>query len=667
MTLAAESLSFHEGDFLSSLNSEQQRAVIMQGTPLLVLAGAGTGKTRVLTTRIAYLLNKAYAGPQEILAATFSNKAAAEMRRRTRDLAGEQAEFVWLGTFHSLGSRILRRHASLIGYSPDFTILNADDQLRLIKQIAKENKGRRIVPSTLAANVINRWKDRGLTPVDLEFAPYLYEGYQDVFSLYKAYDAALHRFNAMDFGDLLLQTVRLFETTASVLERFRKQFRHILVDEYQDTNAVQYQWLKLLAPTGENLCCVGDDDQAIYSWRGAEIDNILHFERDFPHAQIVRLEQNYRSTAPILAVASSLIQKNTTRLGKTLWTGAEGGAPVRLKGHGRSREEAQFIAQDILRLRQQGLAFADIAILVRASAQTREFEEAFIALGLPYRIVGNIRFYERTEIRDALAYLRIVAMPHDSLAFERILNVPKRGLGKVFLQKLHTLSQEQHCSLFEAAHSLIKETTRPSAALQQLRLFLDFILCWHQKIDTLSSADILKGLLSASGYRTMLQEEKTPEAAGRLENLDEFVRALAEFPELKGFLDHISLVSESAPSSQADMISIITLHGAKGLEFEAVFLCGWEEGIFPHPRALDEGNIDEERRLAYVGLTRAKRFVTITFARQRYLYNQWQTALPSRFLRELDLSQVTLLGGLVREEIETTALAAASQFHNPLS
>jgi DNA helicase-2/ATP-dependent DNA helicase PcrA len=618
---------------------------------LLVLAGAGTGKTRVLTTRLAYLLKKAYADPQEILAVTFSNKAAAEMRQRTQALAGDNTESVWLGTFHAICNRILRRYASLIGYDSDFTILNTDDQLRLIKQILKEGRGGKAPAPTLALNVISRWKDRGLTCIDLELAPYLYERYKGIFPLYVAYEEALRRFNSMDFGDLLLKVVQLFESHESVLAQFQGQFRHVLVDEYQDTNAVQYKFLKLLAPTGETLCCVGDDDQSIYSWRGAEIDNILNFERDFPHAHIVRLEQNYRSTIPILAVADSLIQKNTERLGKTLWTCVSGGNLVRLKGHWRSIEEAQFVAQDILRLRNRGGSFAEIAILVRAGFQTREFEEVFIALGLPYRIVGNIRFYERLEIRDALAYLRVIAIPHDSLAFERVLNVPKRGLGKAFLQKLYTISQEQRCSLFEAAHFVVtKDPALYTGAEHHLCAFVELITRWHDKINVLPSAELLKGLLAESGYRAMLQAEKTSEAEGRLENLDEFVRALADFPVLKDFLDHISLVSESTPSQDKDFISIITLHGAKGLEFEAVFLCGWEEGLFPHPRAIDEGGLDEERRLAYVGLTRAKRLATITFARQRQMHSQWQTTMPSRFISELDRNNIELLGGISWEE-----------------
>ncbi|MDR1267322.1 MAG: UvrD-helicase domain-containing protein [Holosporales bacterium] len=653
MGYPAAFLSQDSDTLLSSLNPEQQRAVVTQGLPLLVLAGAGTGKTRVLTTRLAYILQHSGIDAHEVLAVTFSNKAAAEMRQRVRVLAGDVADSVWLGTFHAMGNRILRRYAPLIGYSSDFSILNADDQLRLMKQVIKENKGRRPVPPALATTIINRWKDRGLTCSDLESDLSLRKDHQDIFILYQAYEDALRRFNSMDFGDLILQTVRLLEANASALERFRQQFRHILVDEYQDTNAVQYRFLKLLSPEGRDLCCVGDDDQVIYSWRGAEVDNILHFEKDFPGAQIVRLEQNYRSTAPILAVADMLIQKNTTRLGKTLWTGTEGGAPVRLKGLRSSRDEAQFVAQDILRLNQQrGVAFSEIAILVRAGSQTREFEEVFIALGLPYRIVGNIRFYERAEVRDALAYLRVVAVPHDSLAFARVLNLPKRGLGKVFLQKLHDVSSAQSCSLFEAAREMVGKT----AALQQLRLFTDLIARWHEKVETAPSSEILKGVLQESGYFSMLKEEKTPEAAGRLENLWEFVRALTDFPILKDFLDQMSLVSEVAPSARMDQISIITLHGAKGLEFEAVFLCGWEEGLFPHPRSLEDGSLDEERRLAYVGLTRAKRLVTITFSHCRCTYGRWTDVTLSRFFEGFTLGNFEVLGGVTREELEGAAV-----------
>jgi DNA helicase II / ATP-dependent DNA helicase PcrA len=646
--------------YLDALNPEQRAAVEAGDGPLLVLAGAGTGKTRVLTTRLAHLLVTRRARPHEVLAVTFTNKAAREMRERLARMVGPGVEGMWLGTFHAIGVRILRRHAELVGLKSSFTILDTDDQLRLLKQvIAAADLDDRRWPARGLLALVSRWKDRGLTPEQVPAAEATDFALGRGVELYRAYQDRLASLNAVDFGDLLLHGLTLFTRHADVLERYQERFRAILVDEYQDTNVAQYLWLRLLAQKHRNLTCVGDDDQSIYSWRGAEVGNILRFERDFPGAQVVRLERNYRSTGHILGAASGLIARNQSRLGKTLWTGGEAGERVRVCGLWDDQEEARFIGDEIEAHRRRGGALNDLAVLVRAGYQTRAFEERFIATGLPYRVIGGPRFYERAEIRDAVAYLRVVAQPADDLAFERIINRPKRGLGEATLQLLHRGAGDARIPLTEAAHSLrATDELRPQARSQLGRL-LDAFERWRRAAATTPPGELAAIVLEESGYVAMWQNDRSPEAAGRLENLKEFVRAVAEFDTLAGFLEHIGLVMDNASDPEGDMVNVMTLHGAKGLEFDHVYLPGWEEGLFPNQRALDEGGLralEEERRLAYVGLTRARQGALVTFAANRRIYNQWASSVPSRFVEELPAAHVEYLHREVRPEPSPSGL-----------
>jgi len=625
--------------YLAGLNDAQCRAVEAVDGPVLVLAGAGTGKTRVLTTRLAHILATRRAWPSQILAVTFTNKAALEMRERLERMIGESAEGLWLGTFHSVAARLLRRHAEVVGLKPNFTILDTDDQLRLVKQIAlAEGIDEKRWPPRALLSAFERWKDRGLTPdkVSADDRSKLADGRAP--ALFRLYQERLATLNAADFGDLLLHNLTIFAGRADILADYQHRFRYILVDEYQDTNVAQYLWLRLLAQGHRNLCCVGDDDQSIYSWRGAEIGNILRFERDFPGARIVRLEQNYRSTPHILAAASALIARNEGRLGKTLWTVLNEGERIVLRGLWDGEEEARWVGDEIEARRRRGEKLAGIAILVRAGFQTREFEERFITLGLPYRVIGGPRFYERLEIRDALAYLRLVHQPADDLAFERIVNTPRRGIGDVTLQALHALARSRQIPLAEAAQRLTETDELKPVARKALRDFLAGLARWRGLAETTLHTELAARVLDESGYAAMWQADKSPEAPGRLENLKELVAAMAEFDNLGGFLDHVSLVMENTASASGDMVSMMTLHSAKGLEFDAVFLPGWEEGLFPNQRAMDDNGragLEEERRLAYVGLTRARQSAYVSYAANRRLYGQWQPTLPSRFIAEL--------------------------------
>ena len=625
--------------YLDALNPAQRLAVEAIEGPVLVLAGAGTGKTRVLTTRLAHILLTDRAYPGQIAAVTFTNKAAREMRERVERLLGRSTEGMWIGTFHAIGARILRRHAELVGLTPDFTILDTDDQIRLLKQLltAAEIDDKRW-PARNVLGIIQRWKDRGLPPekITAALAGDLASG--RIIELYRDYQARLKSLNACDFGDLLMHTVQLFAREPAVLEDYQRRFRYLLVDEYQDTNVAQYLWLRLLAQTHRNICCVGDDDQSIYSWRGAEVGNILRFEKDFPGAKVVRLEQNYRSTGPILAAASTLIAHNEGRLGKTLWTASKGGEKVQIRGVWDGESEARLVADQIETAGKGGQARADMAILVRASFQMREFEERFLTVGIPYRVVGGLRFYERQEIRDAVAYLRLVHRPDDDLAFERIVNVPRRGIGEATLLAVHNLARAAGVSLFESVRRLNEtDELKPSARAALRRLVAD-VERWRARAAQSSHVEVAEIVLDESGYTTMWQTDKSPEAPGRLENLKELVAALGEFENLSGFLEHVSLVMEREQGPDADVVSLMTLHAAKGLEFDTVFLPGWEEGLFPHQRAMAEtgaAGLEEERRLAYVGLTRAKRRAIVSFAASRRVYNQRQSNLPSRFIAEL--------------------------------
>ncbi|MFD1625762.1 ATP-dependent helicase [Azospirillum griseum] len=625
--------------YLDGLNPSQRAAVEALDGPVLVLAGAGTGKTRVLTTRLGHLLMTRRAAAFQILAVTFTNKAAREMRERVAALVGIEPEGWWLGTFHALAARILRRHAELVGLKSNFTILDTDDQIRLVKQLLEAaNIDTKKWPPRQLLGAFERWKDRGLTPDRLNAGDGGdVAGGQSV-ALYRAYQERLRTLNACDFGDLLLHTLEIFQKHPDVLAEYHRKFKYILVDEYQDTNVAQYLWLRILSQAHKNICCVGDEDQSIYAWRGAEIGNILRFETDFPGATIVKLEQNYRSTGHILAAASGLIAHNKGRLGKTLWTQADGGEPVRVKAVWDGEEEARWVGDEIEALQRKGVPLAQIAILVRAGFQTREFEERFITMGLPYKVLGGPRFYERQEIRDAMAYFRVVNSPDDDLAFERIVNLPKRGVGPAAMQTLYTAARARGVSLTDAAWLLTDTDELKPKLRSTLRGLLQDFFRWRTMLDTVPHTEMARLILDESGYTRMWQEDKTPEAPGRLENLKELVTAMGDFETLAGFLEHVALVMENAEAAGGDQVTVMTLHGAKGLEFDRVFLPGWEEGVFPNQRALDETGIaglEEERRLAYVGLTRARKRAYVSHAANRRLYGNWVSALPSRFVDEL--------------------------------
>ncbi len=633
--------------YLDGLNKEQREAVETAEGPLLVLAGAGTGKTRVLTTRLAHLLNTGKAWPGQLLAVTFTNKAAREMKDRIGTLIGGTVEGMqWLGTFHSIGARILRRHAELVDLTSNFTILDTDDQIRLIKQLlAVEKIDEKRWPARSFAALLDQWKNRGLYHDTLPEAETQRYANGNGRTLFKLYQDRLKTLNAADFGDLICECVRLLKDNPEILEDYQRRFAYIMVDEYQDTNVAQYLWLRLLAQSRQNICCVGDDDQSIYGWRGAEVDNILRFEKDFPGARIIRLEQNYRSTPQILGAASGLIDSNENRLGKTLWTRQEYGTPVSIKGYWDGEEEARAIADEIESLQLSGITLEKVAILVRASFQMREFEDRFIMLGIPYRVVGGPRFYERAEIRDALAYLRLIHSSSDDLAFERIVNKPKRGIGDASVQVLQRFARSEGLSLLRAAKKLVETDEISSRARKSLRGFIDMIERWTELVPALPHTDLAEIVLDESGYTEMWQNDKSADAPGRLDNLREFVRSMDEFENLSGFLEHVSLVMDMEQSDNAHKANLMTLHAAKGLEFPVVFLPGWEEGLFPHQRSLDENGtsgLEEERRLAYVGLTRAKESAFISFAANRRIHAQWQSSIPSRFIEELPKDHVSV-------------------------
>ncbi|MBB5519269.1 ATP-dependent helicase [Amphiplicatus metriothermophilus] len=635
--------AFADAPYLQCLNDEQRAAVLATEGPVLVLAGAGTGKTRALTTRLAHLLFAGKARPWQILAVTFTNKAAREMKERVGALIGQGRGGVegmqWLGTFHSIGAQILRRHAELVGLRPSFAIIDADDQARLAKQ-AIEAAGldeKRWTGRGLAA-MIDGWKNRGLTPdkVPASEAHHFADG--RAIALYAAYQARLKTLNAADFGDLLVHNLTIFQNRPDVLADYQNRFRYMLVDEYQDTNVAQYLWLRLLAQKHRNICCVGDDDQSIYGWRGAEVENILRFEKDFPGATVIRLERNYRSTPAILAAASGLISANRARLGKTLWTEREDGEPVRLRGVWDGEEEARVVADDIEAEQMKGRPLSDMAVLVRASFQMRAFEERFNAIGVPYKVVGGPRFYEREETRDALAYLRLIRSADDDLSFERVVNKPRRGLGEKALQTLHRIARDAGVSLAAAGRLALETDDLTAAARKALARFLDDLDRWARDARDMPPADIAELVLEESGYIDMWKTSKSAQADSKLDNLKELVQAASEFDALEGYLDHVALVSELNESSVDGQVWLMTLHAAKGLEFPVVFLPGWEEGIFPSQRALDEKGeaaLEEERRLAYVGVTRAKESCRISFAANRQIFGRWQNAIPSRFIDEL--------------------------------
>jgi DNA helicase-2/ATP-dependent DNA helicase PcrA len=652
--LSQRAMAGRGAPYLDGLNPAQREAVEALEGPVLMLAGAGTGKTKALTTRIGHLLMTGTARPHEILAVTFTNKAAREMKKRVGGMMGEAVEGMpWLGTFHSVCAKLLRRHSELVGLKSNFTILDTDDQLRLLKQlvVASEIDDKRW-PARMLAGIIDGWKNKALTPDNIpasEAGAYDHKGV----ALYAQYQQRLKELNAVDFGDILLHVVVIFQKHQDVLEQYQRWFRYILVDEYQDTNVAQYLWLRLLAGGHKNICCVGDDDQSIYGWRGAEVGNILRFENDFPGAVVVRLEQNYRSTPHILAAASGVIAGNKGRLGKELWTAEKDGEKVRLIGHWDGEEEARWIGEEVEALQRgtRGLAPVgpdSMAILVRASHQMRAFEDRFLTIGLPYRVIGGPRFYERMEIRDAMAYFRLAVSQDDDLAFERIVNTPKRGLGDKAVQTIQRTARAQGVNLVEGARLVCEGKLLGGKGLKELTLLVQGLDRWHAQM--LSEADthmeLAEMILDESGYTGFWQNDKTPEAPGRLENLKELVKALENFENLQGFLEHVSLIMDNETEEQGEKVSIMTLHAAKGLEFPAVFLPGWEDGLFPSQRSMDESGVkglEEERRLAYVGITRAEAICTISFAANRRVYGQWQSAMPSRFIDELPEDHVEIL------------------------
>jgi DNA helicase-2/ATP-dependent DNA helicase PcrA len=678
--LSQRAMSARPMPYLDGLNPAQREAVETLYGPVLMLAGAGTGKTKALTARIVHLMNAAKARPNEILAVTFTNKAAREMKNRVGGMLGQSIEGMpWLGTFHAICVKLLRRHAELVGLKSNFTILDTDDQIRLLKQLLRaESIDDKRWPARMLAGFIDGWKNRALTPEKVPSADagaFNNRGTE----FYAMYQKRLLELNAVDFGDLLLHVVTIFQTHDDVLNQYQCWFRYILVDEYQDTNVAQYLWLRLLAGGHKNICCVGDDDQSIYGWRGAEVGNILRFEKDFPGAKVVRLEQNYRSTPHILAAASNVIAGNEGRLGKDLWTASEEGEKVRLIGHWDGEEEARWIGEE-LEAMQSGtrgmnpISLNDMAILVRASHQMRAFEDRFLTIGLPYRVIGGPRFYERMEIRDAMAYFRIVTSPDDDLAFERIVNTPKRGLGDKAQQKIQMAARANGVSLVEGARIVVENKAIGGKGGAELAKLVDGLDRWAAltrgpRVATIidddavlddgpqmsepefgppemSHVELAQVILDESGYTAHWQNDKTPEGPGRLENLKELVKALEQFENLQGFLEHVSLIMDNTQEDEAAKVSIMTLHGAKGLEFPAVFLPGWEDGLFPSQRSMDESGLkglEEERRLAYVGITRAEDICTISFTANRMVFGQWQSQLPSRFIDELPEDHVEVL------------------------
>ncbi|ACS57083.1 ATP-dependent helicase [Rhizobium sp. WSM1325] len=653
--IAARAMAARDGgkrpDYLAGLNPEQTEAVETLEGSVLVLAGAGTGKTRVLTTRIAHILNTGRAFPSQILAVTFTNKAAREMKERIALLVGGAVEGMpWLGTFHSIGVKLLRRHGELVGLRSDFTILDTDDVVRLIKQLIQaEGLDDKRWPAKQFAGMVDTWKNKGLGPADIP------EGDARAFAngrgrdLYFAYQARLTTLNACDFGDLLMHPIAIFRKNPDLLKEYHGRFRYILVDEYQDTNTAQYMWLRLLAqrPKGElqNVCCVGDDDQSIYGWRGAEVDNILRFEKDFPGAKVIKLERNYRSTEHILGAAAHLIAHNEGRLGKTLFTDRSDPDDAKVQVHASwdSEEEARAIGEEIEQLQRGKHLLNDMAILVRASFQMREFEDRFVTLGLNYRVIGGPRFYERLEIRDAMAYFRLVAQSADDLAFERIVNTPKRGLGDTTVRALHDYARARDIPMLAAAADIIETDELKPKARKALFDVIQSFRRWQELLENTPHTELAEQILEESGYTDMWKNDKSAEAPGRLENLKELIRSMESFESMRGFLEHVSLVMDAETNENLDAVSIMTLHSAKGLEFDTVFLPGWEEGLFPHQRSLDESGragLEEERRLAYVGITRAKHRCHIWFVSNRRIHGLWQSTLPSRFLDELPETHV---------------------------
>ena len=633
-------IKYEEINIFNRLNEPQKDAVFHNEGPMLVLAGAGTGKTGVLTTRLIRILMEKRALPGEILSVTFTNKAANEMKERiTNQIGNLSTGLKWLGTFHSIGAQILRFHPEKVDLESNFIILDTDDQIRLLKQIIKdENIDDKRWPAKQLLNLIDKWKNKGLYPEDISANDGDYYANGKGQKLYKIYQQRLKFFNASDFGDLILECIRLFENNPDILNTYQRRFKFILVDEYQDTNFSQHKLLKLISGEEKNICCVGDDDQSIYSWRGAEVSNILKFERDFTNAKVIRLEENYRSTGHILSAASKLIENNESRLGKTLWTGSGEGEKVIIKSVWDGEEEARQITSELEKMSLKNINLDETAILVRASYQMREFEDRFISVGLPYKVIGGPRFYERKEIRDVNAYLRLAVRPEDSLALERVINTPKRGIGETSVKKIRDHSKINNLPMIESIKDLLSENIFKGKAQNSLEKLVNLINHWNQLIIEEDKVDIAEIIVEDSGYLEMLKNEKSVTSEGRIENIYELFRSLEPFENIRSYLEHISLVMEIDSNNAGKKVSLMTLHAAKGLEFDYIFLPGWEEGVFPNQRAIDEGGIEsleEERRLAYVGITRAKKKSSIFYAANRRIHNQWISSMPSRFVSEL--------------------------------
>lgn len=644
-------------EWLEMLNPEQKEAVTTTDGPVLVLSGAGTGKTKVLTTRLAYILANMKAQPWNCLVVTFTNRAAAEMKNRAAELIGDIANSVWLGTFHSIGVKILRAHSDLADLKANFTILDEDDQKRVIKQILESEKiDEKKYPPQGIVDKIQRWKDKGLTAdkVGTDFKD------NTLMHVYKLYQRRLLELNCVDFGDILLHTLNILLENPDILEKYQSKFKYIMVDEYQDTNVTQYLMLRLLSQKHRNICCVGDDDQSIYSWRGAEIENILRFEKDFPDAKIIRLERNYRSTANILNAASNLIGHNKGRLGKKLKVAENSPAlqgdnsKIKVISNYNGEDEAGYVIDEIENMHRNGYHYSDMAVLVRTAFQTREFEEKFIKEAIPYKVIGGPKFYERAEIRDALAYFRVVVQPEDDLAFERIINKPARAIGAKSVDKIIQEARGRRISMFNAAKHMVTEGIVSGKLKSNLGDILSRFEEWQKLLGVISPEMLATQILEESGYLDMLKMDKSAEAPGRLENLRELIGVLGDeekYPSLGEFLEHVSLVIDKDDALDTDKVMLITLHSAKGLEFDVVFLPGWEEGLFPHQRSLDEGgekSLEEERRLAYVAITRAKKQLYICTALNRRVYGQWQTNIPSRFLNELPPQNIDICNNASR-------------------
>ncbi len=632
-------------NYLDTLNPAQFQAVTTTEGPVLVLAGAGTGKTKVLTHRIGYIIEQQRATPENILAVTFTNKASREMQERVMQITSN-VQGLNIGTFHSICAKMLRSHARHFDLTPSFTIISADDQLKLVKELMQE-RGIDIKEHApkIVLSIISKWKDLGLTDSKVSKSDIRPGIYEIAYNIYPVYQAKLAQSNAVDFGDLLLYNSELLINHPEVLKYYQERYRYIMIDEYQDTSAVQYLWVRMLASNHNNICCVGDDDQSIYSWRGAEVGNILRFEKDFKDAKVIKLEQNYRSTTPILKAADSVIKNNIQRHGKTLWTTDPNGEKIKIVSCWNDKEESRFIASKISDLiRSRNLMPHNIAVLVRAGAQTRLIEEAMISAALPYKIIGGLKFYDRMEIRDVIAYIRATINSEDDLALERIINVPRRGIGDTTIKDIKSYSAAAGITMFQAIENMLQNGAFKAKAATSLQSLVSMFNSWRSFQNSLSSDSFVKKILEESGYISALKEDKTEESKARVENINEMLRAIAEFKDIKAFMEHASLVMEhDTEKENGSAVSVMTLHASKGLEFEAVFLPGWEEGIFPHQRSLNEDGVkglEEERRIAYVGITRAKKLLWITHAESRFLFHERSQSIPSRFLAEIP-SEVT--------------------------